>query len=298
MSLRCALAASPAAVLSLGPRGGTASAALLSKHRSRAAACGAARPLLSGVAARQPARGARLHSAPQSHKQQRGPTPPYFFASCLLADAARRLLQHGRATATMQVTNDEEDDDDDRVTLVAEQEPSVTASAPRGALASYCRLLRSQAQDWRDSAVVVPHVDGKQLLALAAWLNREPLRYDTLSAACAASQALDVPLLLHDIDLWLEAQEREESTQRGGGALVAFNDVFRGDEADFFASVWEARFIRRGARNFDWAMWLAMSYRLPRFRAALLASLERLPSDNARELLLHVARRALLEDAA
>ena len=96
--------------------------------------------------------------------------PPWLAS---LADAAARLQRDLAAGSTNNASG--EVDEDDRLTLVAEQEPRVTAVVPRGALASYCRLLRSQTLDWRDTTIVVPHVDGKQLLALAAWLNREPL---------------------------------------------------------------------------------------------------------------------------
>jgi hypothetical protein len=168
----CTLAASPVVVLCSASRGGVAPAALLQKRRSRAPVCSAKRSLLAGFAARGHARDARLRNVPPSSRQ-RGPTcclPPWLAS---LADAAARLQRDLAAGSTNNASG--EVDEDDRLTLVAEQEPRVTAVVPRGALASYCRLLRSQTLDWRDTTIVVPHVDGKQLLALAAWLNREPL---------------------------------------------------------------------------------------------------------------------------
>ena len=298
MLQRCALAASPAVALCSTPRGGVAPAALLSKHRSRSAVCSAKRPLLVGFAARRHARNARLRNVPPSSRQ-RGPTcclPPWLAS---LADAAARLQRDLAAGSTNNASG--EVDEDDRLTLVAEQEPRVTAVVPRGALASYCRLLRSQTLDWRDTTIVVPHVDGKQLLALAAWLNREPLRYDVVAPACVAAEALAIPLLLRDVDLWLEAQEAKENTKAGGGVLGAFNKDFHTVYNSAALAVesygqQEARYTRLGASNFDWAMQLARAHNLPRFKAALMATLERLSQRNAMELLLHIARRELLKN--
>ena len=185
MLQRCTLAASPAAVLCPAPRGGVAPAALLQKRRSRAAVCSAERPLLSGIAARQHAHVGRLRSVPPFWTQQR--MHPWYASS-----VAYPLQQRCRANAIMRMTYDEEVADDFDV-LVAEQEPSVTANVPRGALATYCRLLRSQPLGTRDGAIVVP-VSGTQLIVLAAWLNRDPeaLRYGTVvQEACAAAKALD-----------------------------------------------------------------------------------------------------------
>ena len=297
MLQRCTLAAAPAVALSSGRRGGVASAALLSKHRSRAAVCGGERLLLVRFVARSQARSACLSSVPPSSKR-RG---PHMHMPCSLASlsGAASWLQRIRAAASTDDASSEEDDDD-RVLLVAEQEPRVTVAAPRGALASYCRMLRSQTLDWRDTAIVVPRVSGEELLALAAWLNREPLSYKIVAPACAASDALDIPLLLRDVDIWLEAQEAKENTTGGGGVLGEFNEYFHVRSFKPSAGSYdeqEARYIKRGCANYEWAMQLTKNHRLLRFKAALLATLERLSERNARKLLLHVARRELLENA-
>ena len=271
MLQRCTFKAVPAVTLGSGQHGGkrVAPAALLSKHRSRAAVCSAERPLLVGFPARQQSRSARLGSVAPSAKR-RGPHLLPWPAS--LADTASRL-QRNRA-ATNKSDTSEEEEDDDRLTLVAEQEPKVTAVAPRSTLASYCRLLRSQTLDWRDTIIVVPRVSGKQLLALAAWLNREPLCYDRVAPACEAAEALEIPMLLRDVDLWLEAQEAKESTKGSSGVLGMFNgDIqvsFSG--AETYAQQ-EARYDKLGRNNFDWAMQLVKAHRLPRFKAALMASI-------------------------
>ena len=259
--------------------------------------CGAERLLSVSFAARRRERSARLRSVAPSSKQ-RGPQQPRRIVS-RLADAALKLVQPNRAADNTSVAPQEEVDDD-KLVLVAEQEPRVTAPAPRGALASYCRLLRSQTLDWRDTTVVVPHVNGQQLLALAAWLNREPLRYDKVAAACIAGEALDIPLLLRDVDLWMEARETQESTNGGAGVFGAFNLDFRYDYSrglDISLEAQKAKFRANGKQDYDFAMYLAKNHRLPRFRKALLASLKRLPEQNARQLLLHVAQRELQDNA-
>ena len=143
-------------------------------------------------------------------------------------------------------------------------------------------------------------MNGKQLLALAAWLNRKPLHYDMVAAACAAGEALDIPLLLRDVDSWMTARETKKSTNGGAGALGAFHldfwyDYSRGLDTPLEAQ--EAKHRADGIRNYDFAMYLAKNHRLPRFRKALLASLKRLPEKNAKELLLHVAQRELQDNA-
>ena len=281
MLQRCALAASPAVVLCSAPRGGVASAAPLQKRRSRAAVYSAERPLLFGVAARWHARGWRLLDAPPSWTQH-----PWY---------ASPLLQRCRATAIKSMASDEEAADDCDV-LVAEQQPSMTALAPRGALTAYCRLLRSQPLEMRDGAIVVP-VSGKQLFVLAAWLNRDSdaLQYDNVEEACAVAKALDIPLLLQNVDAWLAAQEA--SSEDGGGVLGEFNCESINTPHHFSP---DTRVTPDNAMQwFDWAVQLAQDYRLPRFSSALCGSLEEdwLPDENARELLLHVMRRKLLEDA-
>jgi len=168
---------------------------------------------------------------------------------------------------------------------------------PRGALLSYCGLLQPHAHDLRDGYEVP--ISGDQLLALAAWLDREPdtLSYENVEDACAAAKALDAPLMLRSVDVWLGAQEAWESTHVGGGVLGQFN-YKPANLASKYSKGTPVTPANAGER-FQWAVQLATKYRLPRFAAAFYESLTRysLPDRNARELLLHVARHALLSNA-
>jgi hypothetical protein len=102
----------------------------------------------------------------------RGPlVPPWHVA----ARAKALLLLAQRTLSAAAITPAEEESEDDHLlVLVAELDPTAMAPVPRGALAAYCRQLRSAAEDWRNGSLLVPGVTGKQLLTLAAWLNRAP----------------------------------------------------------------------------------------------------------------------------